>query len=91
MFAVTLPRGVVLLAGSPRFEPVTTTRVWPRGLTPEQKVQAVDQFSAPRWFKTVTRATWVWGNFKGNDYSVVDSARGRRWAEHANQPPRAGL
>jgi pimeloyl-ACP methyl ester carboxylesterase len=82
-----LVRGVVLLAGSPRFEPVASTPFWPRGMTAEQKVRAVDQFSAPRWFKTVTRATWAWGNFKGNDYSVVDSARGRRWAEHANQPP----
>jgi pimeloyl-ACP methyl ester carboxylesterase len=79
-------RAVVLLAGTPRFEPVTASRYWPRNLTLEQKVQAVDRFSAPRWFKTVTRQTWVNGNFVASDYSV-DLVLGRRFADLANQPP----
>jgi pimeloyl-ACP methyl ester carboxylesterase len=82
-----LVRGVVLLAGTPRFEPAQTSRFWPKDMTAEQKVKAVDLFTAPRWFKTVTRDTWVKGNFVGGDYSVVDSARGRRFADLANQPP----
>jgi len=81
-----LVRSLVLLAGTPRYEPVTTTRFWPRDLTLEQKVKAVDQFSAPRWFKTVTRETWVRNNFVATDYSV-DPARGRRFADEANAPP----
>src|SRR5262249_39543176 len=54
-----LVRSVVLLAGTPRFEPLRSGRSWPKNLTLEQKVRAVDLFIAPRWFKTVTRETWV--------------------------------
>jgi pimeloyl-ACP methyl ester carboxylesterase len=79
-------RAVVLLAGTPRFEPMTPSRFWPKNLTLEQKVQAVDRFSAPRWFKTVTRDTWVKGNFVATDYSV-DRVLGKRFADRANEPP----
>lgn len=81
-----LARAVVLLAGTPRFEPVAATPFWPKNLTTEQKVKAVDQFSAPRWFKTVTRDTWVRGNFVATDYSA-DSLLGARFADRANEPP----
>jgi pimeloyl-ACP methyl ester carboxylesterase len=79
-------RAVVLLAGTTRYEPVQASRFWPRNLTLDQKVQAVDRFLAPRWFKTVTRQTWVKGNFVATDYSV-DSVLGRRFADRANEPP----
>jgi pimeloyl-ACP methyl ester carboxylesterase len=79
-------RAVVLLAGTPRFEPVATTRFWPKNLTLGQKVQGTDRFSAPRWFKTVTRDTWVKGNFVATDYSV-DPVLGKRFADRANEPP----
>jgi pimeloyl-ACP methyl ester carboxylesterase len=79
-------RAVVLLAGTPRYEPVKATPYWPKNLTLEQKVKATDQFSAPRWFKTVTRDTWVKGNFVAADYST-DSLLGRRFADRANAPP----
>ena len=79
-------RAVVLLAGTPRFEPMTSSRFWPKNLTLEQKVQATDRYSAPRWFKTVTRDTWVKGNFVATDYSA-DSVLGRRFADRANEPP----
>ena len=79
-------RAVVLLAGTPRFEPVASSRFWPKNLTLEKKIQATDQYSAPRWFKTVTRQTWVKGNFVATDYSA-DSVRGKRFADRANQPP----
>ena len=52
----------------------------------EQKVQATDRYSAPRWFKTVTRDTWVKGNFVATDYST-DPALGKRFADRANEPP----
>jgi pimeloyl-ACP methyl ester carboxylesterase len=79
-------RAVVLLAGTPRFEPSPPLPFWPDSLPLERKVQAVDQYLAPRWFKTVTRATWVRGNFVASDYSV-DSLLGRRFADHANDAP----
>jgi pimeloyl-ACP methyl ester carboxylesterase len=78
-----LVRGAVLFAGSPRFEPARAVPTWPRGLTLERKIRAVDRYLAPLWFKTVTRDTWVKGNFVASDYSV-DSARGARFANRAN-------
>ena len=82
-----LVRGLVLLAGTPRYEPVKATRFWPKNLTLEQKVKAVDQFSAPRWFKTVTRETWDSNNWKPTDLSVVDSIRGNRFQKMTNDAP----
>lgn len=81
-----LVRALVLLAGSPRFEPLESTPSWPRDLTLAQKVAAVDGVLAPRWFKTVTPRTWVAGNFVAGDYSP-DEARGKRFADLANAPP----
>ena len=80
-------RALVLLAGSPRYEPTEGSPYWPKGMTLEQKVKAVDDVLAPRWFKTVTRKTWVKGNFVGSDYSVVDETRGGKAADRANEPP----
>jgi pimeloyl-ACP methyl ester carboxylesterase len=81
-----LVRGLVLLAGSSRFEPVEPSEFWPAGLTVDKKVAMVDRGLAPRWFKTVTRDTWVANNFKAADYSV-DAARGAAFADRANAPP----
>src|SRR5262249_20738585 len=79
-------RAVVLIAGTPRFEPIKATRFWPKDLTLEQKVKAVDGFLAPRWFKTVTRATWVRGNFVASDYSTDTTLRSH-FANRATEPP----
>jgi pimeloyl-ACP methyl ester carboxylesterase len=79
-------RGLILLAGSSRYEPVEATPYWPQGLPLEKKVAMVDNGLAPRWFKTVTRATWVSNNFLATDYSV-DDARGKTFADRANAPP----
>lgn len=81
-----LVRALVLLAGSPRFEPVEPTPYWPKDLTLEKKVAMVDGYLAPRWFKTVTRQTWVTNNFVATDYST-DESRGKRFADRANDPP----
>jgi len=79
-------RGLVLLAGSSRYEPVEAMPYWPQGLPLEKKVAMVDAGLAPRWFKTVTRTTWVANNFLATDYSV-DEARGKLVADRANAPP----
>jgi pimeloyl-ACP methyl ester carboxylesterase len=81
-----LARALVLLAASPRFEPVEPTPYWPKGLTLEKRVALVDGSFAPRWFKTVTRKTWVANNFVATDYSV-DEALGAKFADLANEPP----
>lgn len=79
-------RGLVLLAGSPRYEPVEVTPYWPQGLPLEKKIAMVDNGLAPKWFKSVTRTTWVANNFLATDYSV-DEARGKPFADRANAPP----
>ena len=79
-------RGLVLLAGSSRYEPVEATPYWPQGLPLGKKVAMVDNGLAPRWFKTVTRTTWVANNFLPTDYSV-DEAHGKTFADRANAPP----
>jgi len=81
-----LVRALVLLAGTPRFEPVESMPYWPKGMTLETKIAAIDGSMAPRWFKTVTRKTWVANNFVASDYST-DAARGRKFADLANEPP----
>ncbi len=81
-----LVRALVLLAGSPRFEPVESTQYWPKDLTLDKKVAMVDGYLAPRWFKTVTRQTWVANNFVATDYSA-EVARGEVFADRANDPP----
>ena len=81
-----LVRGIVLLSGSPRYEPVEATPYWPKGLALDKKIAMVDRGLAPQWFKTVTRTTWVTNNFNAADYSV-DEARGRSAADRANAPP----
>jgi pimeloyl-ACP methyl ester carboxylesterase len=79
-------RGLILLAGSPRYEPVEETPYWPKGLPLDKRVVMVDSGLAPRWFKTVTRATWVSNNFLATDYSA-DEAHGKPFADLANAPP----
>ena len=81
-----LARALILFAGTPRYEPTRPSPYWPQGLALEKKVAAIDRFMAPRWFKTVTRATWVKNNFTAPDYST-DSARGAAFADLANTPP----
>ena len=81
-----LVRGVILLAGSPRFEPIEAMPYWPQGLTLEKKVAMVDSGLAPRWFKTVTRTAWVTNNFVATDFST-DEAHGKTFADRANAPP----
>ena len=81
-----LVRALVLLAGTPRYEPVESSPNWPKGMALARKIAGVDGYLAPRWFKTVTRKTWVANNFAASDYST-DEARGREFAERANAPP----
>jgi pimeloyl-ACP methyl ester carboxylesterase len=82
----TLVRGLILLAGSSRYEPGTATPYWPQGLTLEKKIAMVDKGLAPRWFKTVTRTTWGTNNFNGEDFSI-DAEHGKTFADRANGPP----
>jgi pimeloyl-ACP methyl ester carboxylesterase len=85
-----LVRALVLLAGTPRFEPAQELPYWPKEMTPEKRAAFVDGGLAPYWFKTVTRETWVANNLVAGDYST-DEARGREFAGRANAPPLSAL
>jgi pimeloyl-ACP methyl ester carboxylesterase len=77
-------RAVVLLAGSARWVPSSGAEASVPTL--EQRVAGVDGSLAPRWFRTVTRATWDDNNFLPGDYAanpVIGLRLWRRAAEPA--------
>jgi pimeloyl-ACP methyl ester carboxylesterase len=75
-------RAVILLAGSARMTTSDPQRA-PHLATLERRVAAIDQYMAPKWFKTVTRETWDDNNFLPGDYAI-DPVRGLRlWREAA--------
>jgi len=78
-------KAVIILAGSTRFVPTDTTH-WPSQMPLARRVAGIDQYMAPRWFKTVTRETWDDNNFLPGDYAV-NPVRGLRLWREAAEPP----
>ncbi len=78
-------RGVILLAGTPRWF-VTDPQFEQFYGTPELRVRSIDQWLAPRWFRTVTRETWDDNNFLPGDYAVNPIRGLRLWREAARPP-----
>ncbi len=76
-------KAVVILAGSARML-FTDTTYSKYVSTPEKRVASIDNFSAPLWFKTVTRETWDDNNFLPEDYTVNPVRGLRLWREAAN-------
>ena len=76
-------KAVVLIAGTAR---IVSTNEQLKELmsTPEKRVKTVDTFSAPKWFKTVTRETWDDNNFIPGDYAVHPVRALRLWREAAS-------
>jgi len=75
-------RAAIILAGSARMVSTDTTRM-PRNLPLERRVAGIDRYMAPRWFKTVTRATWDDNNFLPGDYAVNPVCGLRLWRKAA--------
>jgi pimeloyl-ACP methyl ester carboxylesterase len=78
-------RGVVIISGSPTFMPTDTTQ-YPARPALEMRVASIDQYMAPKWFKTVTRETWDDNNFLPIDYAI-NPVRGLRLWRMAAEPP----
>jgi pimeloyl-ACP methyl ester carboxylesterase len=74
--------GVIIVSGSTRFTPTDTTRM-PYHPTLDFRVKGIDQYLAPRWFKTVTRETWDDNNYLPIDYAVHPVRGLRLWREAA--------
>jgi pimeloyl-ACP methyl ester carboxylesterase len=75
-------KGVVLLAGAAKML-FTDTSLNQYVATPEKRTASVDNYSAPKWFKTVTRETWDDNNFLPGDYAVNPVRGLRLWREAA--------
>jgi len=74
---------VIILAGSARMD-VTNTQYASYYETPEKRVATIDNYLAPKWFRTVTRETWDDNNFLPDDYAVNPVRGLRLWREAAS-------
>lgn len=77
-----MARAVILLAGVARMLP-TDSSYAKHVSTPERRVASVDTYTAPLWFKSVTRETWDDNNFLPGDYAVNPVRGLRLWREAA--------
>jgi pimeloyl-ACP methyl ester carboxylesterase len=78
-------RAVILLAGSARMV-ITDPAGAAYYATLEKRVATIDTYLAPKWFKTVTRATWDDNNFLPGDYAVNPVLGLRLWRQAAAPP-----
>ncbi|MCI0531140.1 MAG: alpha/beta hydrolase, partial [candidate division Zixibacteria bacterium] len=76
-------KAVIILSGSARMD-VSNTQYASYYETPEKRVAAIDQYLAPKWFRTVTRETWDDNNFFPSDYAVNPVRGLRLWREAAS-------
>jgi len=76
-------KAVILLAGSARMMVTDSARAAMIN-TLEKRIAIVDNFMAPKWFKTVTRETWDDNNFLPGDYAVNPVLGLRLWREAAS-------
>jgi len=75
-------KAVVILSGSARLF-LSNTEYAAYYETPEKRVATIDNYLAPRWFKTVTLETWDDNNFLPGDYAVNPVRGLRLWREAA--------
>lgn len=73
--------GLVIVAGTAAMYPTDTIMYPPAKQTSAWRVKAVDQYMAPKWFKTVTRETWDDNNFMPHDYAVNPVLGLRLWRQ----------
>lgn len=76
-------KAVVMIAGTAAFFPTDTVKWPPAKMTLEWRRKATDQYTAPVWFKTVTRETWDDNNFLPNDYAINPVLGLRLWRKAA--------
>jgi len=77
-------RSLIILSGSARYVSNDTAQM--RIQIPlEKRVDAIDNRMVPKWFKTVTRATWDDNNFLPQDYAINPFRQLQLW-RMAEQP-----
>jgi pimeloyl-ACP methyl ester carboxylesterase len=79
--------GVVVVGGEPmRFLP---SRRDSSGKTPmprEERVNGMDTFMGPRWFKTVTKKTWIANNYAQPQYARDSVRAAELWTKSSDVP-----
>jgi len=79
--------GVVIVGGEPmRYLKSRRDTSGKTFLSPAQRVAGVDTMLAPRWYKTVTKRTWLANNYAAAQYAA-DSARAAELWEASSEVP----
>ncbi|MBI3789710.1 MAG: alpha/beta hydrolase [Gemmatimonadetes bacterium] len=79
--------GVVIVGGEPvRYTPSRRDTTGRTPATMDERVRGVDAYLAPRWFRTVTRATWNARNYAAAQYSRDAATAAALWRRSADVP-----
>jgi pimeloyl-ACP methyl ester carboxylesterase len=79
--------GVVVVGGEPmRFVPSRRDSTGKTPMPRDERVSGVDNFMAPRWFKTVTRKTWNSNNYAQPQYARDTTRAAELWKKSADVP-----
>ena len=79
--------GLVIVGGEPmRFVPSRRDSTGKTPMPREERVSGVDNFMAPRWFKTVTKKTWIANNYTQPQYARDSSRAAELWRKSSDVP-----
>lgn len=79
--------GLVIVGGEPmRFVPSRRDSTGKTPMPRDERVSGVDNFMAPRWFKTVTKKTWLANNYAQPQYARDSTRAAELWRKSAGVP-----
>jgi pimeloyl-ACP methyl ester carboxylesterase len=79
--------GVVIVGGEPmRFAPSRRDSTGKTPMSRHERVSGVDNFMAPRWFKTVTKKTWLANNYAQPQYARDSARAADLWRKSSDVP-----
>jgi pimeloyl-ACP methyl ester carboxylesterase len=79
--------GVVIVGGEPmRFVPSRRDSTGKTPMPRDERVSGVDNFMAPRWFKTVTKKTWIANNYAQPQYARDSARAAELWRKSSDVP-----
>jgi pimeloyl-ACP methyl ester carboxylesterase len=79
--------GLVIVGGEPmRFVPSRRDSTGKTPMPRDERVSGVDNFMAPRWFKTVTKKTWLANNYAQPQYARDSTRAAELWRRSSDVP-----
>jgi pimeloyl-ACP methyl ester carboxylesterase len=79
--------GIGIVGGEPmRFVPSRRDSTGKTPMPRDERVSGVDTFMAPRWFKTVTKRTWLANNYAQPQYARDSARAAELWRASADVP-----